>query len=261
MLLFDTHVHLDDEAFDPDRDDVVDRARQQGVCTLLCVGISAASSETAVRLAERYGGVYAAVGIQPNYAIEAGRDDWERIVALADHPRVVALGETGLDRHWDFTPFALQEDYFDRHLRLAQFRGLPLVVHCRDCESDVLRMLGDAAMRGPLRGVMHAFSGTQETAEACLEMGFFLSFAGMVTYTNKGLRPLRAIAAAVPADRLLIETDSPYLVPHPLRGKEKRNEPARLALTAASLSELRGVAPEQLATETTANAERLFAIR
>jgi TatD DNase family protein len=173
---------------------------------------------------------------------------------------VVAIGETGLDRHWDFTPFAVQQDFFDRHLRLAQERGLPLVIHCREAEADVLAMLGEAARRGPLKGVLHAFSGDRAFAEACLALGLDLSFAGAVTYTNKKFASLREVAASAPGDRILIETDSPYLVPHPLRGREKRNEPAHLVLTAQCLAELRGQPVAELAAQTTANARRLFGL-
>jgi len=259
--LFDTHAHLDDERFAGELDAVVRRARQAGVKGILAVGTSAASSRETVRLAEQYEDVFAAVGIQPNSAAEAGPGDWDRIAALAEHPRVVALGETGLDRHWDFTPFDLQQDYFGRHLRLAQDRGLPVVIHCREAEADLLPMLREVAGRGPLRGVLHSFSGDGQFAAECLGLGLFISFAGQVTYTNRKFEPLRAVARTVADDRLLIETDSPYLVPHPLRGREKRNEPSHVLLTATRLADLRGVPPESLAAQTTANARRLLGIR
>ena len=140
-------------------------------------------------------------------------------------PGVVAIGETGLDRYWDFTPFDMQQDYFDRHLRLSQERGLPFIVHMRDCDEDILVMLREAHRRGPLNGVMHSFTGSRAMAEECLAMGLYISFAGMVTYKKSD--ELRAIAAAVPDDRILVETDSPYLSPEPVR-KIKRNEPAHV---------------------------------
>ncbi len=256
--MFDTHAHLDDEQFSADLDAVLDRASGAGIDSVLSVGISTASSQAAVDLAGQRDQVYAAVGIHPNCAAEAAPDDWEQIVALLDRPRVVALGETGLDRHWDDTPFDVQQDYFDRHLRLAQQRDLPVVIHCREAEADLLPLLREAAARGPFRGVIHSFSGDEKFAEACLSLGLFLSFAGQVTYTNKKFKPLRTVARSVPSDRILVETDSPYLVPHPLRGREKRNEPARVALTAKCLAEIRGVSPEELASQTAANARRLF---
>jgi len=258
MDYFDTHAHLDQEEFDADRDAVIDRARRAGVKTILCVGISVGSSRWAIALAETHREVLAAVGIQPNHCAEADDDDWDRIVAMADNPRVVALGETGLDRYWDFSPFELQREYFDRHLRLAQRLELPVVIHCREAEADLMPMLREAVARGPLSGVVHSFSGDGPMAEECLRLGLCLSFSGAVTYTNKKFRPLRELAAGIPADRILIETDSPYLTPHPLRGKQKRNEPANLFLTAASLAELRREDPEEFAAATTANARRLF---
>jgi len=260
MPYVDTHVHLDQEEFDADRDALLARSRQAGVEAIVCVGVSADSSQATLRLAETCQRVYAAVGIQPNSSAQAVADDWPRIVAMADHRRVVALGETGLDRYWDFAPFELQQDYFDRHLRLAAERGLPVVIHCRDAEADLLPMLRAAAARGPLQGVLHAFSGDAATAAACLELGLYVSFAGMVTYKNKKFQPLRTVAATIPDDRILIETDSPYLVPEPLRGKQKRNEPAHVVYTAGCLAELRGVSREQLAAQTTANARRLFGL-
>jgi TatD DNase family protein len=260
MFYIDTHAHLDAEQFHGDRQEVIARALEAGVQRIICPGITADSSQTAVRLAETYDVVYAAVGIQPNYCGQAPPGDWDRIVAMVAHPRVLAVGETGLDRHWDFTPIEVQQDYFARHLRLAQEHDLPVVIHCREAEADVLAMLREAAARGPLAGVMHAFSGEASFAEACLEMGLYVSFAGAVTYRNRKFEPLRAAAATIPDDRLLIETDSPYLVPHPLRGKQKRNEPANIVSTAQRLADLRGRSVEQLVVQTSANARRLFRI-
>lgn len=258
--LIDTHAHLDQPEFDGDCDAVLARACDAGIEAIICPGIGADSSEAAVRLAAAEPSVYAAAGIQPNYCAQAKPEDWNRITELASRPRVVALGETGLDRYWDYTPLDVQQDFFDRHLRLAQQRNLPVIIHCREAEADVLEMLRAAMHRGPLRGVLHSFSGDRAFAEACLELGLFLSFSGAVTYTNKKFASLREAAAATPADRILLETDSPYLVPHPLRGKEKRNEPAHLVLSAERLAALRGVSIEDLARATTANARRLFGL-
>jgi TatD DNase family protein len=193
--------------------------------------------------------------MQPNYLAEAKPDDWDRIVAMLNQPGAVAIGETGLDRYWDFTPFNVQQDYFDRHIRLSQNRGLPFIVHMRDCDEDILVMLREASKRGPLNGVMHSFTGSQAMADECLAMGLYISFAGIVTY--KKSTDLRAIAVTVPADRILVETDSPYLSPEPVR-KIKRNEPAHVRHTAACLAEVRGVSLEEFASQTTANAKRLF---
>ena len=258
--MIDTHAHLDDPQFDADREAVIARAVAGGVEAIVCVGTTLESSRAAVQLAERYGEVYAAVGIHPNSCAEAADGDWDRLVALADHPRVVAVGETGLDRHWDFAPLDLQIDYFRRHLRLGESRKLPAIIHCRDAAADLIPVLESAAAAGPVRAVLHAFSGDAAMAAKCLELGLLLSFAGNVTYRNKKFQPLRAAAAAVAADRILIETDSPYLTPEPLRGKQPRNEPALVLHTATGLSELRGVPLAQFAAETTANARRLFGI-
>ncbi len=258
MSYVDTHAHLDVEEFRNDLPNVLARARESSVDAVICPGITADSSAAAVRLAAENSEVVAAVGIQPNYSGEAARGDWDRIVGLADSLRVVGVGETGLDRHWDFTPFDVQQDYFDRHLRLAQDRKLPIIVHCREAEEDSLPMLRQAVDRAPISGVLHAFSGDESFAAACLELGLYISLAGPVTYTNKKFESLRAAARSIPDDRLLIETDSPYLVPHPLRGKQKRNEPANLLHTARRLAELRGCSIDELAALTTANARRLF---
>jgi TatD DNase family protein len=254
MPLVDTHAHLDQEEFDADREDVLRRARQAGVELIVTVGTTAESSEATVALAARYDGLFAAVGIQPNYTSQAAAGDWQRILALVDHPKVLAIGETGLDRYRDHSPFDVQQDYFDRHLRLSQQRGLPFIVHTRESEADVLAMLREARARGPLGGVMHSFTGGAETAAECIDLGLYISFAGMVTF--KKSHDLRAVAAAIPADRILLETDSPYLSPHPLRGK--RNEPANLVHTAACLAETRGVGLEEFSRATTENANRLF---
>jgi TatD DNase family protein len=208
-----------------------------------------------VALAARHDAVLAAVGIHPNYCAAAGADDWDQVVALASVSRVVAIGETGLDRYWDHTPFDVQEDYFDRHLRLSQQCNLPFIVHLRDCEQDILRMLREARTRGPLQGVMHSYTGTAAGAAECIELGLHISFAGMVTY--KKSVELREIAATIPDDRILIETDAPYLSPHPKRG-QRPNEPALLVHTAVCLAETRGTSLESFTGLTTANANRLF---
>jgi TatD DNase family protein len=254
MQLFDTHAHLDQSEFDDDRSETIARARTAGVLNIVAVGTTAATSQACVELAAAHPGLHAAVGIQPNYGAEAGLGDWDRVVALVDRPRVVAIGETGLDRHWDFTPLDLQRDYFDRHLRLSQERRLPLVVHTRESDDDVLEMLREARLRGPLAGVMHSFTGGAATAEECVELGLYISFAGMVTY--KKSEALRAVARQLPIERILIETDSPYLSPHPLRGR--RNEPAHLVHTAACMADERALTLEEFAALTTGNATRLF---
>jgi TatD DNase family protein len=255
MQLFDTHAHLDQPEFNDDRADVVARARAAGVENIIAVGITATTSAACIEVAAQFDCVYAAVGMQPNYIAEAQPDDWNRVVRMLDQLRVVAIGETGLDRHWDFTPFAVQQDYFDRHIRLSQERGLPFIVHMRDCDDDILIMLRSARKRAPLNGVMHSFTGSQAMADECLEMGLYISFAGMVTY--KKSTDLRSIAASVPDDRILIETDCPYLSPEPVR-KIQRNEPAHVRHTANCLAEVRSTTLKAFADQTSANAKRLF---
>jgi TatD DNase family protein len=201
-------------------------------------------------------GVFAAVGVQPNHVAEAVEGDWERVVELASRPRVVAIGETGLDRYWDRAPFALQQDWFGRHLQLAHDLGLPVVIHCRDGAADVADQL--AALGRPVRGVLHSFTGAIDDVRRFCELGLYISFAGMLTFKNKGLDALRAAAAVVPPDRLLVETDSPYLSPDPVRGRS--NQPSHVAWTARKLAEVRGVSPGEIAHISTANARRLFAL-
>jgi len=259
-MLFDTHAHLDQEEFDADRTAVLDRARQAGVELVLAVGVDLASSRKILRLAEDHAEIFAAVGIHPNSAAPADQGDWDQIVKLADRPRVVAVGETGLDRYWDYTPLAVQQEYFDRHLNFSQERNLPVVIHCRDAADDLMPMLRRAAARAPLKGILHAFSGDARMVRECVDLGLHISFAGNVTYKNKKFQDLRLAAAAVPFERLLIETDSPYLAPEPLRGREKRNEPAWVAHTAQFLAQLRGMAVVELEQQTTLNGRRLFGI-
>jgi TatD DNase family protein len=253
--LIDTHAHLDDQQFAADLPAVLDRARVADVVQMIAVATSAASSATSLTLASRYAAVFATTGIHPNHITAEPPNAWDEVVALVGRERVVALGETGLDRHWHDTPFPLQEEFFARHLELGRRHGLPVVIHCREAEADVLRMLRDEFDRhGPIRGVMHSFVGDKAMAEACLAMGLYLSFAGMLTYKNA--TALRETAARVPLDRVLVETDSPYLAPVPVRGR--RNEPAHVAHTAACLAGLYHLSPAAMAEHTTANARTLF---
>lgn len=257
-MLVDTHAHLFEDKFAADLPAVLARARAAGVGRVVCVGIDRASSAESVRLAAAHPGLAAAVGIQPNHVAEAEAGDWDEVVELAaSGPGVVAIGETGLDRYWDRTPFARQEDFFARHMALARRLGKPFVIHCREAEADVVRMLrAEYDRHGPVRAVMHSFSGDRATALACLEMGLYVSFAGMLTY--KTAQALRDVARDVPLDRLLVETDCPYLAPVPHRGV--RNEPAFVTHTAACLAEAKGVTAGEVADHTTRNARTLFGL-
>jgi TatD DNase family protein len=254
-MLIDTHAHLDDDRFASDLDAVLERAQAAGVGQVISIATTAPTSHASIALARRYPALRATVGIQPNHVAEAAPDAWDEVVRLADDPAVVAYGETGLDRHWNYTPFAQQEDLFARHLDLARRKSRAVVIHCREAEDDTVRMLrADYERHGAVRAVMHSFTGDLATAQACLEMGLFISFAGMLTYKNA--QALRDVAALVPLDRVLVETDSPYLAPVPVRGQ--RNEPAHVVHTAACLAQLLGISAQALAEATTANARRLF---
>jgi TatD DNase family protein len=254
MRLFDTHAHLFDDRFRSDLPKVLERAAAEGLVRVLAVGIDLPTSRVCVEQAGRFALLKAAVGIQPNHAAEAGPGDWSEIAKLAEHPAVVAIGETGLDRYWDRAPFALQEELFRKHIQLSRTLNKPFIVHNREADADVLRVLREEIAGGPVPGVMHSFTGTAATARECLDLGLYLSFAGMVTY--KSAADLLAVAAAMPEDRLMVETDCPYLSPVPHRGK--RNEPAYVAHTLSTIALARGVAPSVLAEASTRNAERLF---
>ena len=260
MPLIDTHTHLQEDGFAGDLSETLARAADAGVTRMLVVGIDRATSEAAVALSEEHAGLFAVVGVQPNYVHQTAPDDRDRVRELARHPRAVAVGETGLDHYWDHAPHDLQEEWFRWHLELAREVGKPFVVHCREAEDDTVRVLSDIAPQadGSPSGVMHSFAGDAATAEHCLALGLHLSFSGMVTYKKNDA--LLAVAAACPADRLLVETDCPYLVPTPKRGKVKRNEPAFVAHTLEKIAEARGVPPAELAETTTANARRLFGL-
>jgi TatD DNase family protein len=250
----DTHAHLQDSSFQASLPEVLRRAREAGVCQIVAMGITAADSGDVVKMAHAHPGIFAAVGIHPNEAAAAKPGDWDRVVELSQDSKVHAIGETGLDRYRDHTPFPRQQEWFDRHLELAGERGLAVVIHSRDADRDVIDQV--ARLGRPVAGVLHSFTGTWENAQTLLALGLHLSFAGMVTFSNKGLDGLRDVAARMPIERLLVETDSPYLSPHPFRGKP--NEPGRVALTAARIAELRGIHAADLAEATTANARRLY---
>jgi TatD DNase family protein len=254
-LIIDTHAHLTDEALLSDIENFLALAAQADVGAVLCVGTTITSSKKCIELAEQFASVRAAVGIHPNYCCQATADDWPAIERLSSHPRVAALGETGLDRYWDDCPWEIQVDYFRKHLALSQRTGLPVVIHTRDCAEETFELLNHESKNGPLRGVMHSFTGPQSVADGCLQLGLYISFAGMVTFKNGA--ELRQIARTIPADRILVETDCPYLTPHPYRGK-RPNHPAHAALTLKCLAEVRGVSLSEMSKQTTENAIRLF---
>jgi TatD DNase family protein len=254
LNLFDTHAHLNSDAFADNVDEVIGRARDAGLVGINVIGIDVATSRRAVELAAEYSGyLFAVVGIQPNSAAEAKSNDFSTIEALAGMPGVRAIGETGLDCYWDDTPLPLQHDYFDRHMQLCRDTSLPMVIHMRESASLIVEQL--RRQTSVPTGVMHSYTGDIETAKQCLDLGLYISFAGMVTF--KKSEDLQAVAREIPEDRLLVETDSPYLSPEPLRGK-RPNEPARVQHTLRFLAKVRGVSAEYLADATTDNAKRLF---
>jgi TatD DNase family protein len=258
VTLIDTHAHVHLDRFDTDRPAVLQRARAAGVTRLINIGYDLPSSQASVALAESYSDlesypqIWATVGIQPHYALTTTSDDLATIQALLAHPRVVALGEIGLDYHHNRAPQADQETLFRRQIAIARAAALPIVIHARDAQADIVRVLADAARGLPI--VMHAFSGDWDYAAACLELGAYLSFAGPVTFRNAA--ELHEVARRAPLERMLIETDCPYLAPHPHRGQ--RNEPAYVRLVAERIAELRGVPVEEIVATTWANAHTVF---
>jgi len=258
LKLYDTHAHLTDKSFQECFDRVLADARAAGLVAINVIGFDAATSQAACDLAAgQPNWIYATVGIQPNSAAEAAPGDWGLIERLVEHPQVRGIGETGLDRYWDDTPWPIQQEYFERHIALAAARDLPLVIHMRECGDEIVDQLLPHAARGPIRGVMHSFTGDWNLCSRCLDLGLMISFAGMLTFKNS--ESLREVAARVPADRLLVETDSPYLSPEPLRGR-RPNEPARVAHTLRCLASARRIGAAEMAEITTANGYRLFGI-
>jgi TatD DNase family protein len=250
----DTHCHLELLFEGQNQADTIERARAAGVTTMVTVGVDLASSAEAVQTASAHDGVYAAIGIHPNNAIEATEHVLKRLAALARHPKVVAIGETGLDWFREGAPRVRQEESFRDHIRLAKEVDRALVIHDRDAHEDVVSVLLDE--RAPQRSVFHCFSGDVDLVRTCADNGWFVSFAGNVTFRNAP--GLREAAAATPAELLVAETDSPYLSPHPYRGQP--NEPARVTQAVSQLAELHDLPVEDMAKLTSDNARRLFGL-
>jgi TatD DNase family protein len=251
--MIDTHCHLEMDPFEGDRDNVIKRAREAGLEALLTIGSDFESNKGAVALAEEYDDIFAVVGLHPHDAKDFTPEVFNQIKIWAAHRKVVAIGEIGLDYHYDYSPREIQRSVFRQLLDYAKETGLPVVIHSREAKEDTLGILKDSGIG---QGVMHCFSGDRDTAERALAMGLYISFAGPVTFKNAS--GLQEIAKIIPDERLLVETDAPFLAPVPVRGK--RNEPAFVVHTARFLAELRGVSLEDIDRITTINAKRLFHI-
>ena len=253
-MLFDSHAHLDDEKFDEDREEVITRSLQNGVTGIINAGSCMASSAQSVALAAQYDNIYAAVGIHPHDAKSAQEADYAQLAAWAQLEKVVAIGEIGLDYYYDFSPRDLQRTVFTRQIDVARQMDMPFIIHDRDAHGDILDVLKKEA-KG-LTGVLHCFSGSLEMAKEVIKLGFYISIAGPVTFKNAAKLP--EIIKNVPLERLLVETDCPYLTPHPHRGK--RNEPAYVKIVAEQVAHLREMELADLAKSTTENTKKLFKI-
>jgi len=255
-MLFDTHVHLNARDFFEDRNETIERARAAGVEYMTVVGFDRETITLAMEIAEQDEKIYAAVGWHPVDAVDMKEEDLNWIEKLSQHPKVVAIGEMGLDYHWDKSPHNIQKDVFRKQIRLAKKVGMPIIIHNREATEDVISILEEEDVKD-IGGIMHCYSDSPEYINRILAMNFHISLGGPVTFKNAKLP--KEVAVEVPLDRLLIETDAPFLAPHPNRGK--RNEPAYVKLVAEKIAELREMPYEELAKATTENAFKLFGIQ
>ena len=255
--LIDSHAHIQGPEYASELEAVVKRAREAGVEKIVVVGGAGdlSSNQAAVGLAETHSPLYATVGMHPHDAKDVGEDEFEQLQALTAKPEVIAVGETGLDFYYDHSPRELQRNVFARFIRMARETQLPLVVHERDAFRDCRELLRSES-GGEVRGVIHCFTGTYEAAREYLDLGFYLSFTGIITFKNA--RPLREVVRELPLERILVETDSPYLTPVPHRGK--RNEPAYVRLVAEAVAQIKGITLEEVARTTSENVRALFGI-
>lgn len=254
-MLFDTHVHLNASQFDEDREDVIKRAQDAGVEYMVVVGFDRETIPLAIEIAEAHPNIYAAVGWHPVDAIDMEDEDLTWLEELSSHPKVVALGEMGLDYHWDKSPADVQKEVFRKQIHLAKKVNLPIIIHNREATQDIVDLLKEE-QAADVGGIMHCFSGSVEVAKECIDMNFYISLGGPVTFKN-AKRP-KEVAEAIPMERLLVETDCPFLAPHPNRGK--RNEPSYVTLVAEKVAEIKGISVEEVSQETTKNAFKLFKI-
>lgn len=250
--IFDTHAHYDDEAFDEDREILLSSLNGRGVSLVIDCGCDAASSKKAIELSEKYDFIYAAVGIHPHEAEEAGENDLDEIRRLLKHKKAVAIGEIGLDYHYDFSPRELQKEYFEKQIVLAKELDMPIIVHDREAHEDTLELL----RKYKPKGVLHCFSGSVESAKEIISLGMYIGLGGAVTFKN-ARKPLE-VAEFVPLDRLLLETDAPYMTPVPFRGK--RNDSSLIPYTAIKIAEVKGLDPQTVVNAANENGKRLFGI-
>lgn len=253
--MFDSHAHYDDRVFNEDRDGLLGSMRENGVTHIVNASDTLKNSYASVKLAEEYDFIYAAVGLHPHNAKEYSQKTEEELLALSKHKKVVAIGEIGLDYHYDHSPREMQKKVFAMQMELAHKAGLPVVIHQREALSDCLDILRACEVT-KIGGIMHCFSESAQTLEIILKMGMYISLGGVVTYKNA--RKTVEVAAAVPIDRLLLETDCPYLTPEPHRGK--RNDSLLMRHTAEKIAQIRGISFEELERQTTENAKRFFGI-
>ncbi|KML08585.1 hydrolase TatD [Bacillus safensis] len=254
-MLFDTHAHLNAEQYNEDLEQVIERAKSEKVEKIVVVGFDRPTITRAMELIEEYDFIYAAIGWHPVDAIDMTDEDLAWIKDLSQHEKVVAIGEMGLDYYWDKSPKDVQKEVFRRQIALAKEVNLPIVIHNRDATEDVVTILKEEGA-AEVGGIMHCFTGSLETAKACMEMNFYISFGGPVTFKNA--KKPKEVVKEIPSDRLLIETDCPYLTPVPFRGK--RNEPSYVKYIAEQIAELREISFEELAELTTKNAKKVFRI-
>ena len=253
-MLVDSHCHLDYPELAGDLAGVLARAESAGVGTLLSIGTRLDRFAGVVAIAEAQANVFCTVGVHPHEAGDEGQSTPDRILDIVRHPKVVGIGETGLDYYYEHSPRDAQIASFRAHIAAARLAKLPVVVHTRDADADTAEILADEYRKGPFTGLIHCFTSTAALAQAALDIGFYISFSGIVTF--KSAAAIAEVARLVPSDRLLVETDAPFLAPVPKRGKT--NEPAFVGYTAAKLADIRGIGVETLAAETTANFFRLF---
>ncbi len=254
-MFIDTHVHLNADQYEEDLQEVINRALEAKVEKMVVIGFDRKTIERTMELIEQYDFIYGVIGWHPVDAIDSTQEDLEWIEELAAHPKIVGIGETGLDYYWDKSPKDVQQVIFRKQIQLAQKINLPIIIHNRDATGDVVKILREenAASVG---GVMHCFSGSVETARECIAMNFMISLGGPVTFKNARLP--KEVATEIPLEHLMIETDAPYLAPHPYRGK--RNEPAFVPLVAEEIARLKGLTIEEIAQATTDNAKNFFGI-